>query len=264
MITFDKKRCLANIYFLAKEKNIKIGDLESAAGVSAGYLSRINKDDNETNPSIDFIVRVADALNTSIDTLINIELTGLTPTERYLISFIDKLKSDTSEDKLEWERSSADYLNRLETDCNGYVSHPLFSYETFYEKGEGDYPDQVSRVVFLSHTHDCHTAINDDCFSLKLKNGAVLYLMDICKSVFYKNESGIYARELWMHKPGVGAQFLCSNMDMSPLSSLVDELYLIVKEFSKHPKIKKGLQDIIDAFMVDDFADDSDFGDLPF
>lgn len=264
MKSFDKKICLANIYYLAKEKNIKIGDLETAAGVSVGYLSRINKEDNETNPSIDFISKVAESLNTGIDTLINVDLSGLTPTERYLISFMEKLKRDTSADKLDWERSSADSLNRMECDCNGDVYHPLFRYETFLERGETEYPEEVSRVVFVSQTYDCHTHINDDCFSLKLKNDTTLYLMDICKSVYRRNESGVFAREIWIHRPAVGAQFLCSNIEMGSLSALVDELYFIVKESSKHPKIKKELQAIIDAFMADDFTDDSDNDALPF
>lgn len=63
------------------------------------------------------------------NTLLNIDLSGLTPTERYLITFIEKLKRDTADDKLEWMRSSADSLNRLECDMNGCVEHPLFSYE---------------------------------------------------------------------------------------------------------------------------------------
>lgn len=264
MKSFDKKICLANIYYLAKEKNIKIGDLEAAAGVSVGYLSRINKDDNETNPGIDFISRVAELLNTGIDTLVNVDLSGLTPTERYLISFMEKLKRDTSADKLDWERSSADSLNRMECDCDGIVHHPLFHYETFLEPGETDYPEEVSRVVFVSHTYDCHTCIKDDCFSLKLKNNATLYLMDICKSVYHKNDSGVFAREIWIHRPAVGTQFLCSNIGMDSLSALVDDLYFIVKESSKHPKIKKGLQDIIDAFMADDFTDDCNDDTLPF
>ena len=66
-----------------------------------------------------------------------------------------------------------------------------------------------------------------------------------------------------MYKPQVGAQYMCSNRDNSPLSALVDDLYAVVKEFSKHPKIKRGLQEAIDAFMRDDLEDDDD-GELPF
>lgn len=260
---FNKQLMLDNIYFMLKEFGKKIGELEAEAGVSPGYISRTSKDD-KAKPGIDFIVKVAEALNTSVDTLLNIDLSGLTPTERYLISFIEKLKRDTADDKLEWIRSSADSLNRMECDMNGYVEHPLFSYETFMEQGEGDYPEEVSRVVFISHAFDVHTYITDDCFSLRLKNGAILYLMDFSKSIHRVNDLDAYAREIWMYKPQVGAQYMCSNRDNSPLAALVDDLYTVVKEFSKHPKIKKGLQEAIDAFMRDDLEDDDDNGELPF
>lgn len=262
-IEFNKQLMLDNISYMLKAYGKKIGELESEAGVSPGYISRTSKDD-KAKPGIDFIVKVAEALNTSVDTLLNINLSGLTPTERYLISFLEKLKRDTANDKLEWIRSSADSLNRMECDMNGCVDHPLFSYETFMEESEDDYPEEVSRVVFTSHTFDVHTFITGDCFSLRLKNGAILYLMDFSKSVHRINDSDAYAREMWMYKPCVGAQYMCSNHDNSPLAALVDDLYSVVKEFSRHPKIKKGLQEAIDAFMRDDLEDDIDDGLLPF
>lgn len=260
---FNKKLVFDNISFMVKELGKKIGELESEAGVSPGYISRTSKDE-KTKPGIDFILKVAEALGTSIDTLVYVDLAGVTPTERYLISFIDKLKSDTLQDKLEWERISAGSLNRLEPDGNGHISHPLFSYETFYEEGPLDYPEEVSRVVFPSNTFDCHTYICGDCFSLCMKNGAVLHLMNISKSVHRVNDTDAYAKEVWMTKPTVGAQFLCSNQDASPLAKMVDSLYSVVKEASKHPKIKRDLQYVIDAFMQDDLSDDPSEDDLPF
>lgn len=259
---FNKKLMLDNIAVLLSESGIKVGELENEAGVSAGYISRLTKD-GAGKPGIEFIMNAAEALKVSIDTLLYIDLAGLTPTERYLISFLEKLKKDTAEDKLEWIRYSADSLNRMEPNYDSSVDHPLFSYETFMEAGEGDYPDEVSRVVFTSHTFDVHTYITGDCFSLRLKNGAMLYLMDISKSVHRVNDPNAFAKEVWMYKPQVGGQYMCSNRDNSPLSALVDDLYAVVKEFSKHPKIMKGLQEAIDAFMRDDLEDDHE-EELPF
>ena len=92
-VEFNKQLMLDNISFMLKEFGKKIGELEAEAGVSPGYISRTSKDD-KAKPGIDFIVKVAEALNTSVDTLLNIDLSGLTPTERYLISFLEKLKSE--------------------------------------------------------------------------------------------------------------------------------------------------------------------------
>ena len=40
---FDKIKLLQNIRFLALQKGVKIGELESEAGVSVGYISRMLK-----------------------------------------------------------------------------------------------------------------------------------------------------------------------------------------------------------------------------
>ncbi|WP_353892930.1 helix-turn-helix transcriptional regulator [Proteinivorax hydrogeniformans] len=254
---FNKKLMLDNIAYLLKDAGKKIGELESDAGVSPGYISRISKEGN-TKPGIDFIMNVADSLNVSINTLLNVELTEMTPNERYLLSFLEKLNKDTIDDKLDWNCESADWLNRAETDKNSYSDHPLLSYETFYEEGEGDYPNEVSRVVFVSKSFDCKTSIYGDCFNLRLKNGSILYIMNISKSVYRVNDPNAFAKEIWMYIPGTGTNFLCRNNEISPLADLVDELYSTVSERMKHPRVKGELQYVIDSFMKDDVSDDDD------
>jgi transcriptional regulator with XRE-family HTH domain len=258
---FNKQLMLDNISYLLKESGKKIGELETEAGVSPGYISRISKEGN-TKPGIEFIMNVADSLKISIDTLLNVDLSEMTPNERYLLSFLEKLNRDTLGDKLDWNSESADRLNRSETDINGNPNHPLLSFETFYEEGETEYPDEVSRVVFVSKSFECKTSIHDDCFNLRLKNGSILYLMNISKSVYKINDPDAFAKEIWMHTPDAGSHFLCSNNVISPLANLVDELYSTVSERMKHPRIKRELQYVIDAFMKDDMSDDDD--SIPF
>ncbi|MEF9839806.1 MAG: hypothetical protein RR791_02485, partial [Lachnospiraceae bacterium] len=250
---FDKSICFSNIRFLLKEKpDIKIGQIEKEASVRLGYTARLEKPDNTSEPSIEFVVSAAKMLEVSLDTLLMVDLTGLTPTEEYLVSFIDKLKSDTIADKLEWNKETADSLNRPECDMNGYPEHPLLSHETFFEESECDYPEEVERIVFVSNAYGPKTYINDDCFNLRLKNGSYLYLMDISKSVHRVNDPLAFAKEIWMYKPGVGAQFLIGTRDGSAIAQLAESLYEVVNERNKHPKIKKELKAVIDAFMADD------------
>ena len=258
---FNKQLMLDNISFLLKEFGKKIGELEADAGVSTGYISRISKEDN-TKPGIEFIMKVANSLNISMDTLLNANLAEMTPTERYLLSFLEKLSKNTLDDKLDWNRESADRLNRAETDQNGYPLHPLLSQETFYEESGSEYPDEVSRIVFVSKTFDCRTAIHGDCFNLRLKNESLLYLMNISKSVYKINDPDAFAKEIWMYAPDAGAHFLCSNRDTSPLAVLIDSLYTTVSERMKHPRIKQELKIIIDAFLKDDESDDDE--EFPF
>ena len=263
MKEFNKQLMLDNIAYLLKETGKKIGELETESGVSTGYISRISKEGN-TKPGIEFIMNVADSLNVSINTLLNVDLIAMTPNERYLLSFLKKLNKDTINDKLDWNRESAEQLNRVEIDINRNSAHPLLSYETFYEEGEGDYPNEVSRVVLVSRSFGCKTAINGDCFNLRLKNGSVLYLMNISKSVYRTNDTNAFAKEIWMYTPDTGSNFLCSNNVNSPLADLVDELYATVSENMKHPRIDRELQYVIDAFMNDDIHDDDEEDIVPF
>ena len=259
----NKRRCFENIRFLLKEKtDVKIGQIEKEAGVSLGYMSRMEKPGNSSEPSAEFIVTAAKMLGVSLDLLALTDMAVMNPTEKYLATLMEKLNKDTIADKLEWHRDSADSLNRMETDMNGNIEHPLFSMETFYEETEMEYPEEVTRIVFTSHTFDCHTYINGECFRLNMKGDSTLYLMDISKSVHRVNDPNAYAKEIWINTPGVGTQFLTSNRDVSQLSELVEILFDTVKRGSKHPKIKKNIKSVLDAFIDhDDLGEDDN---LPF
>lgn len=262
-VEFDKNLMLSNIHYLIKQQGKKIGEVENEAGMSSGYLSRVSKD-QFTKPGIDFIFNVASILKVSIDTLVSIDLAALTPTESYLMNFIEKLCDDTMADKLDWNRESADSLNRLSYDKKGNVKHPLFSVERFEDGDEYDTPEYITEVVFVSHSFDCNTFIDNDCFNLRLKNDSYIHLMHIVKRRYKQGDPNPRAIELWMTGNG-DKQYLCSNTDNSPLSKLLVGLYTIVSEYSKHPKVKKELRYVIDAFMKDDIEDDPVNDDeLPF
>ena len=73
MSNFDRKRLLSNIATLTKDKNVRMGDLEAAAGVSAGYFSRLNKGESNAIPNIEVIAAVADKLEVTIDCLVRVD-----------------------------------------------------------------------------------------------------------------------------------------------------------------------------------------------
>ncbi len=244
-----------NIEFLIKEQNKKVGEVETEAGVSAGYISRATRGGG-SKPGIDFVVNVAHILQVGVDTLLNVDMADLTPTEKYLLSFLEKLKNDTNQDLLDWERETSESLNNLEADQYGNTGHPLFNERTFYEETDAEYPNQVTRVVFASHTFDVHTAIHGDCFTLKMKNQSHLYVMNISKSVYRMRDDDAFAKEIWMCTEGNSPQFLCSNYNDSQLSTAVDTLYAAILENTKHPKVKQSVKYIIDAYMKGDNEDD--------
>lgn len=266
---FDKYRCFSNIRELMKDRDVKIGQIEREAGCQPGYMSRLEKPNNNSEPSVEFVVTAAKLLGVSIDTLLTTDLASITPTEKYLLTFFDKLQKDTTLDKIEWNRETADELNFMDPDINGWVDHPLFGQETFLEEGDSELPDEITRIVFASKSFGPHTCINGDCFHFRMKNGVTVYLMDISKSIHNINDSEAVAKEVWIHTPNQGSQCLACSKSISPLSVAVEPLFSAVVENMKHPKINKSVQYAIDAFMKDDIEDDAPTGfsideELPF
>lgn len=261
---FNKALCFSNIRELLRQNpDVKIGQIEKEAGVRLGYMSRLEKEGNTAEPSMEFIVSAAKLLKVSIDTLISVDLTGFTPTEQYIVNFFDKLKSDTLQDKLDWNRESAFNLNRMEADIDENIYHPLFSKETFFEETECDYPEEVTRIVFNSKTFGPHTYIAGDCFNLRLKNGTTLYLMDIEKSVHRTNDVSAFSKEAWMYVPYKGSQLLVTSQDDTPVAPLLEVLFSVVKQRMEHPKVNKDVMYAIDSFMKNDLDDDIT-NDIPF
>lgn len=266
---YDKQVLFRNVRYLLKQKEndgVRLGQIERDADLKPGYMSRLEKPDNNTEPSMNFIITAARALNVSMDLLVEVDMEAITPSEKYALDFIDKLKNDTLGGKLDWNVEYQGELNRLEEDNNDEVWHPLFSYLTFYRQSEVEYPDQVTEVVFPSHSFDTNTYIHDDCYNIRLKNGARLYVMNISKAVYNTREGDeALAIELWMSMPPAtqyevygDARYICSSKDEGPVGESVKELYSVIKQFMKHPKYKADVANIIDAFMADDFTDDDD------
>lgn len=251
---FDSDTFFKNINYLLKAKGIKIGELESYAEVSTGYVSRVKKEEN-SKPGIDFIVKVAEKFEVTVDDLIGVEMEKLTNTENYIINFLNKLIEDTQSEKLMWERESPDYLGHVETDQYGNPYHDLLSIQevTFIN---GRVQTSRDAIVFDSNSFGVQTRINGDCYNLRLKNDATLYLMDIAKIPTDYEEEVQYAKEILMILPKRGRQFLCSSTS-NVFKEKIDTLFATITEYFQHPLIKTDFRNIIDAFMQDDLQDDN-------
>ena len=260
---FNKTICFSNIRELLKDNSdVKIGQIEKEAGIRLGYMSRLEKGDNAAEPSVEFIVTAAKLLNVSVDTLISMDLANLTSTEKYLVSFIEKLKSDTIQEKIYWNVETQFDLDRQLVDCNGESTHPLFSLETYYRQSECEYPDEVTDNVYVSKTFGPNTSINGDCYNLRLKNGSTFYLMNIVKDVHRVGDNSAFVKEAVMYVPRGRTQVLATTQDDYPIGHLLEELYSTVKDRMKHPQVNNDVMSAIDAFMKDDLEDDPE--ELPF
>ena len=246
---FSKDRLLQNIAYLFEvHKEVKIGELETYAGVNAGYLSRLNKDPN-AKPSIDFVVKVAEKFHVSVDTLVGVEMNQMTPTERYILAFLEKLLRDTEAEKLNWGFENVSFLNSIVVDDYNRSPHPFFA------PSEGVTivgPGPRMRCMFYSQAYGDQTIIAGDCYHLHMNNGVSLFLANVAKKAGKQPEPGTEVKEIWMK-----TQIPCfiSGSKNPHFTSVIDNLYNAITLYFKRPRLGTDYRTAIDAFMVDNLGD---------
>lgn len=118
---FNKERFLDNAFSLAKAKGIKINDVESAIGVSAGYLSKLRYDESRKNINADMMFAIAEYFSVSVDYLNNAECGGLNNDEITMVALFEKFKMDTNNGVCKWEREPEAMMK----DQRGHIANAL-------------------------------------------------------------------------------------------------------------------------------------------
>ena len=114
---FQKGYFISNFKRLTALKKVKIGDIETEALLTPGYLSRLDKDGNLSDPNIEFVVTAADMLGVTVDELIRGDIAELTETEQFILSFLNQLIKDTRSDAISWQtEKSQEQFNVPEPD----------------------------------------------------------------------------------------------------------------------------------------------------
>lgn len=237
---FDREILFDNITYLIKVREMKMGEFEKTVGVCKGYVAR-TKADQSVKPGIEFVCNAASELGVSVDTLINVKLNDVTPSEMYYISFMEKLILDTSSGKLEWDDEAIDGLKMFGVPSEEEAVHPLL----FERDGE---------LVFMSASFGKNTLFNDKCYELSLKN-AEIYLMSV------KNADGSRkALELWMVDCYGEKTLISTDIRDWKLKLILYRLYETVGRYMQGPTVKEKVRFVIDAFMNDDLESKDKFG----
>lgn len=263
---FDKYLLFQNIRELMKGTEIKLGQIEKEAGCQPGYMSRLDKTDNATDPTVEFIVTASRLLGVSVDILLNVTIKYLTPNELYMIKFMEKLIRDTVSEKLLWIKEPLYELKDIYEDEDGRKSHPLFDSYQSYDVNSGGNTYERTQMYFPSDAFGRKTEIAGDCYHLELKNNATLYFMYVKEEGSADDEEGKTAFELWMYSKKGGASFLCGDYAGKVMvTKLVFDLWMAIEQYMSRPRVNKDHKSIIDAFMNDDLSDDPTSTDeLPF
>lgn len=101
--SYDNRVFKANIEYLCRKYNIRIGELERYAGISAGYISRTIGDNSQKKMSVDIAWKLAKLFNVSIMDLIGSKMEDIKGNTALLLQFLDKLIDQTEAGEHEWQ-----------------------------------------------------------------------------------------------------------------------------------------------------------------
>ena len=136
---YDKQNVIKKIRDLLKSTNMKLGDIEREAGITPGYLSRIEKDSRYASDiSFNFVVTAAKMLGVTVDYFLDGESEIPSGNEGYLANFFIKLIKDSKCGKIEWSEIQPEYLVASTEERKGNTEiRGMFRAEEESETSEG-------------------------------------------------------------------------------------------------------------------------------
>ena len=102
-VVYDSKTLAGNIKKLVEQNHMRISWLEDALKLSTGYISRTTGKDPKRRLSIDVVSKIATLFGMTIDTLVNLDMTGVTPDIKPIVDYIEKLCEQTEKCELKWD-----------------------------------------------------------------------------------------------------------------------------------------------------------------
>ncbi|MCD7785709.1 MAG: helix-turn-helix domain-containing protein [Oscillospiraceae bacterium] len=105
---FNRQKLFENVSAIIQDRGLKIGDVESAVGISAGYLSRLSKKDSDASISVDLVCKLSHFFGVSVDALLEGDFSVATNNTKYFESFLDRLRNAVDSGHQEWETITED------------------------------------------------------------------------------------------------------------------------------------------------------------
>ena len=246
MVTFNKALFLSNVAFLAKKKGIKIGELETTADVSIGYLSRLRNE--KSIPSITVVSSIADQLGVPIDAIISIDFEATTENDLYMMQFVETLSNNTRKGALKWNIETSVYLNSFEFDGSYNPHHPLF------EVGPDSNMDP--ELYYVSRFHlGTPLEFSGNSFNAMIADQTFIYLMNVKRARSRINPSSDY--ELYLvkyenQKKNV-SPLCCGRRDDTFLENslfpYLENLYRAINDARQQVKLSDDIKNILDSYM---------------
>ena len=247
-IQYDKKLFIDNVYFLAKEKDLKIGEIEAACGVSSGYLSRLRQGEKNVAPGADFLLAISAQLSASVDALLSYDFTSATESEAAVLRYLDKLIRETETRKLSWQEDMGGYADTIPVNPEGRTPHPL--YLTIPVDGSESEPFYHSKY---------HPSLFDlvpvKCYGCIFPGERVLYLVQVWNTGDNPSSPGDWTElELVMTGRGLEVPVPLGHTNhekASRLDAAMNQLFAVVEDAAVLPQLTPDARAIIDEYLTE-------------
>ncbi len=248
---FDKWILFNNIRELLRSSDVKLGQIEKEAGCQPGYMSRLEKSGNTTDPSIEFVVTAAKMLSVPIDLLIHTDVGIVTPTEEYLLQFLKGLIDDTRSDDILWEKESVTMLQHIEPlfeiGSGSRTTHPLFKYQQM-KVNETEYEDDI---FYDSQFYPRETVrIVDSSYHAELMSTAAkIYIMACKKGIAKELANAPLFYEVYLVKGEEVIPICCSLDTGTAVSGATEALYKEIEVAAAHVHLNYTARAIISSYL---------------
>ena len=244
---YDKLRFIDNVYALAPKKGLKIKEIEAACSVSIGYFARLRLGKKGTAPGADFLLKVADKLSVSVDSLLCYDFSSGSDSEQLLLIYIEKLIDKTQNGLMFWQEDPVVEPDSVLNKLGGIPTHPLYI-AVQLENGKG-----VS--FYDSPFHPFSTdMVPLKAYGCPFPNDRTLYLVQVTKRADDSSDDLCDWTELELVMAGdelTSPIPLCHTDHNKPayLDNLMYQLLSIIEDKINIPLLTPEALDVINAFL---------------
>lgn len=240
---FDRTKLMTNIAALIKEKGLRIGELENKVGISAGYISKMTKAENESMPGIDLIFKLAQELEVSVEALVCGDFNKSNDNLLFLMKFLHSLIEDINIHRDEW-RQFTDY-NALRTEYD-LPALPMMAGTL-----EVNMKEKESSFRYVSEFRlDANLTVTNDNFYAFVSGIGLLLLFKLENHLPEgpKTEFELYAINIGSSDEQVIP--MCSSLDSDgEIAPYLMDLYNCLLRHSKDIQISEETRSLINGYL---------------
>ena len=247
MDIFSKRVFLDNLDYFMAQKSIKPRELEEAARVSKGYISRLKNANNQSVPGVDFLLAASSMFGISVEALSTINFVVATENEIYYIKFLDSLITKTTRHEVIWKSCSfKDFKNKIEnkTEEELIIEREPSPIEMIPSILNGKRKYNSS----FKYGHYAYDETEGDFYSLNIDQENTLYIVKVHLT---RGEEVFYGIEMFMILNHSRKSNVCCISPEHPqkYDTLLRKLYETVRQSVNVNLMDDETKRVIDSFM---------------